>query len=656
MKPISTTSSFRAATKNSSAKRINRRLVPVKRMVMTLLIFTVFFSGCKRIGVQKQEAGDADASNQPNLKTASGGADFTIAVIPDTQYYVAEHQLGGTVAMFQAQIDWIKLHRIDSNIVYVAGLGDIVDDGDNPDSAAVEWPKVVSVYAGLESPVDIPFGLAVGNHDQSPNGQPITGTTTKYNQYFGVSHFQNKSYYGGHYGSNNDSHFDLFTAGGLNFIVIYIEYDNDTDEDASTSEAMNTWAYNLTVTYASRKAIIVSHTIMGNNVGAGNNDGTPGSFSDQGLRIHNRLKSRPNVFMMLNGHHGANGEGFRQDTYSGRTIKTFLSDYQGRVNGGGGLMRLYKISVNNDLISVKTINAYTGGRETDGDSQFTKPLFHEQTTTRTCNFAWTGLSQLSFFNAGVWKVNGMGNVTYGSANQGDIPTPGDYNADGKADFSVWRPNPTTGSPTWYVKLPTELVVAYGLAGDIPVPGDYDGDGKCDIALYRPSGTTSFHWYINGQTGYTYGVAGAIPVPGDYNGDGKVDPAYYVPSTGMWNVMGLITNKHYGSTGYIPVPGDYNGDGTTDVAIFDPATGIWHLDPTNTGVNDITILAPLSGDMPAPGDYDGLGKTQPAIYRPSANALYIYHYTTGTYTTVSYTNVAGNKLLNLPYCIRKFFFP
>jgi len=314
-------------------------------------------------------------------------------------------------------------------------------------------------------------------------------------------------------------------------------------------------------------------------------------------------------------------------------------------------MRLYKISVLNDLISVKTYSPYRENHsqspffETDSDSEFTKALFHEETTTRRCDFNQDGKTELTFFNAGVWKVNGMANVTYGSATQGDLPVAMDYNGDGKTDYAVWRPT----NYNWYAKGVFEAV-NYGITGDIPVPGDYNGDGKADIAMYRPS--SPYHWYIKGQTGYDYGVAGAIPVPGDYNGDGKVDEAYYVPSTGMWNVRGQITNKHYGDTGYIPVPGDYNGDGNTDVAIFNPADGVWHL---NSVVPNVTVLTPAAGDIPAPGDYFGDGKTHPAIYRPSNHTLYMYN--NGTVTTLVYANSAsGDKFVVLPYHIRKFFFP
>lgn len=293
--------------------------------------------------------------------------DFTIAVIPDIQNYMSGY-FGGKEAMFTAQIDWIKNNKKDQNIVYVVGLGDISEHGDD---VSTEWVKAKNGFYALEAD-SIPYGLAIGNHDQTPfGGHVLSVTTNQYNQYFGVSHFSGRIYYGGHYGANNNSHYDLITAGGKDFIVIYLEYDEFNEENVN----MNNWANELLGTYASRKAIVVSHYLIG--------IGQPASFGAQGLSIYNRLKSRPNVFMFLCGHvYGSDnsGEGYREDTFNGSTIRTYLSDYQQRqyagVNhGGNGYMRLMKFSVYKNDVTVKTYSPYLNQYETDINSQFIKPLF-----------------------------------------------------------------------------------------------------------------------------------------------------------------------------------------------------------------------------------------------------------------------------------------
>ena len=317
----------------------------------------------------------------PNL-----GADFMIAVMPDSQYYSANMH-GGTTAMFTSQTDWIVSHRAVSNIVYAAQLGDIVNYGDTNHSGTSdyhsEWLNATNALYRLENPLTtglaggIPYGAVVGNHDQSPNGDP-NGTTTFYNQFFGVAHFAGRPYYGGHYGTTNTDHFDLFSASGLDFIALYFEYDVNADP------AKLSWGNSLLQTYSNRHAIVFCH-----NLGSAS---TPSNFSAQGAAIYNALRTNANMFLMCSGH--VSGEGSRKDVFQGHTVYTLVSDYQSYTNGGDGYMRLYQFSPNNDVIRVFTYSPYLDQYETDKNSQFTVSFsMPSPTSTNTpTNFVALGTS------------------------------------------------------------------------------------------------------------------------------------------------------------------------------------------------------------------------------------------------------------------------
>ncbi len=294
---------------------------------------------------------------RPTSTNQAPGPDFTIIPMPDTQHYTDNG--GSNAANFRAQTQWIVANKASRNIVFVTGLGDIVENGDLNDS---EWQIADGAYRLIEDPVatslldGIPYGMAVGNHDQSPIGGGSTATTSKYNQYFGVTRFQGRGYYGGHYGSDNDNNYELFSASGMDFIIIHFEYDTTPEQDVLN------WADSLLTTYSDRRAILTTHYMI--------DTGNPGAWGAQGQAIYNALSDHSNLFLMLGGH--VPGEGRRQDTaVNGNVVNTLLSDYQSRANGGNGWLRIMTFSPANNTISVKTYSPVLGQFETDADSQFT---------------------------------------------------------------------------------------------------------------------------------------------------------------------------------------------------------------------------------------------------------------------------------------------
>jgi hypothetical protein len=253
-------------------------------------------------------------------------------------------------------------------------------------------------------------------------------------------------------------------------------------------------------------------------------------------------------------------------------------------------------------------------------------------------------------------VNGVWNISTGSAASvqwganNDVPVPGDYVGDSKVDLAVWRPDGgnwiirqvTPGS--WWQPLPTvtSVVKQWGVKGDIPVPGDWDGDLKADPAVWRPS---DGNFYVLGSVtgGWSWGVGAAstdLPVPADYNGDGRMDPVVWRPATGMWigqTSLGGTISQQWGLPTDIPVPADYDGDKKVDIAVYRPLTGMWYVLPsTNPGYYTSAQWGVL-GDVPVPGDYDGDAKADFTAFRPSTGKWYPLLSSTGNANYWEFTN-------------------
>src|SRR3990172_1455718 len=332
----------------------------------------------------------------------------------------------------------------------------------------------------LESPAPgVPYGMVIGNRDKVSGTAPYL-----FEQYFGVARFTGRAYYGGHYGSDNLNYYELFSAGGMDFIVINL--------DSTVSEmppAVLDWADGLLQTFNSRRAIVIGHYMI--------KIGNPGPWIAQGQAIYEALKDRPNLFLMMGGH--ISGEGQRQDTYLGNTVYTLLSDYQSRSNGGNGWLRVLEFSPANNEIRVKTYSPTLDQWETDADSQFTLPY------DMTDRYATIG------------TLTGVASGTTASLYWNGLNSPSEYQWYATVSDGV---NSTTG-PVWSFttatgnQIPVAINDSFSTAKDtalnVPSPGvlgndsDPEGGLLTAIKLSDPQhGTLN----LNGNGSFAY-----TPAPG-----------------------------------------------------------------------------------------------------------------------------------------------
>ncbi len=269
---------------------------------------------------------------------STAGVPFAICTLPDTQKE-CETWGGSTPQMFYDQTGWMNTHQVDMNIVYVAGLGDIVND-DAPNQHLVAR---TALYA-LDS--TIPYGTVPGNHDYDPPN--YWSFSTDYEADFGLSHFIGKSYYGGHNDTVNNNHYDLISASGMDLIIVYMQWHISTDTNSySTIDEDIKWVNDVLHAYPNRTAIFVTHELM--------NAAT--TWSTLGQQMYDGLKGNPNLALMLCGHVAPCLEAVRADTYNGHTIYTMMADYQDSSApdyGGMGILRYIQFIPKENLITSRT--------------------------------------------------------------------------------------------------------------------------------------------------------------------------------------------------------------------------------------------------------------------------------------------------------------
>ncbi|MDN8549082.1 lamin tail domain-containing protein [Microbacterium sp. NM3R9] len=244
--------------------------------------------------------------------------DFTFAWESDTQYYNENTMPGEPYRHQQAIHSYLLDRRDELNLQYLFHTGDIVDDFD----VSEQWDRADPEYRRLDV-AGLPYGVLAGNHDVGHHLEDYTN----YGAYFGEQRYAGNPWYGGSF-ENNRGHYDLVSAGGIDFVMLYTGW---LPGDASIA-----WMNEVLAQYPDRVAIIAQHEFILTTGGLG---AIPQRVMDEVVAVN------PNVRMVLSGHyHDAflREDGFDDDGdgVNDRTVFSMLFDYQGLPEGGLGFLRL----------------------------------------------------------------------------------------------------------------------------------------------------------------------------------------------------------------------------------------------------------------------------------------------------------------------------
>jgi hypothetical protein len=275
------------------------------------------------------DPGDKDRFADP------GDYDFSMVHYTDTQYLTegaVEQETAEERAVwaqgYTGVMDWIVDNAEERKIAYVAHTGDITENNiraippELEEQVAGEF-EFASEAQGRIDAAGIPNGVVAGNHDNQSGKNPEL-----FDQHFGPDRYEalaedweNATYGGSMTPGSNENHYDLFSAGGLDFVVVGLSYGVTRDEAE--------WAASIFDRYSDRNGILLTHDYLEPSTSP---DGRGANFggSDGPLLYNLLVKDNPNVFLVLAGHRHGVGTNVRPPVVGdiGGGVVELLADYQ----------------------------------------------------------------------------------------------------------------------------------------------------------------------------------------------------------------------------------------------------------------------------------------------------------------------------------------
>ena len=279
---------------------------------------------------------------------------FTIAVLPDTQFYCdTRHKLsskwgnGDLRRYFFKQTQWVRDNQKRLNIAFLVHEGDIVQ-ADAPE----EWAIAREAMSILDGKV--PYCMCLGNHDMgykkadNKYGFDIAiDRSTHFNDYFPRENFAKRPEFGDTFHpQRHDNSWYHFEASGMQFLIVALE--------CKPRDEVLEWANKVVAEHPGHRVIVLTHYYLRADK----------TRSKRGMKIKGNLgeqmwqkfvRKHKNIFMVLCGH--VSGEAVLTSTGDhGNQVHQILSDYQNMNNGGESWLRYMIFKPKENKIGIYTYN------------------------------------------------------------------------------------------------------------------------------------------------------------------------------------------------------------------------------------------------------------------------------------------------------------
>ena len=297
----------------------------------------------------------AEDSLPANGQALASTQSFTLAVLPDTQFYCDTRLKlskkwgnGDLRRYFFDQTRWVRDNHKRLNIAFLVHEGDIVQA-----DAHEEWAIAKEAMSILDG--HVPYCLCLGNHDmgfkKSNNkygGDIAVNRTTHFNKYFPREKFAKTKEFGGTFDpKRHDNSWYHFESAGMKFLIVSLE--------CKPRDEVLDWANKVVAEHPEHRVIVLTHAYMRANGKRFDRLGYK-IKGNAGEAIWQKLVSKhKNIFMVLCGH--ASGEAvLTSKGEHGNQVHQVLSDYQNLHNGGESWLRYMVFEPSENKIKVYTYN------------------------------------------------------------------------------------------------------------------------------------------------------------------------------------------------------------------------------------------------------------------------------------------------------------